>query len=76
MSTILNKPIYLLDRSKINLEFISVFYGTNDKKIDVLKKFTDVFYQNNKLPKNINLNQLFTDPIINQTKKKYLLLIN
>lgn len=72
MSTILNRPIYLLDRTKIKLEFISVFYGTNNKKLDILDNFKDYFYQNNKISKNINLNQLFTDPVQNQTKKLYI----
>ena len=71
-SDILNRKIYLLDRNKLNLNIISVFYGTAEKKIDVTNKFNDHFFINNNLSKNININLLFTDPVLNKQKSLYL----
>jgi hypothetical protein len=72
MSTILNRRIYLLDRTNIKLEFISVFYGTKNKKIDILDNFKSYFYQKNKLSKNLNINELFNDPVLNEPKNLYI----
>lgn len=71
-SDILNRKIYLLDRNKLNLKIISVFYGTEEKKIDVTEKFKDHFFINNSLNKNININLLFSDPVPNKQKNLYL----
>lgn len=72
MSIILNRPIYLLDRNNLNIEFISIFYGNNNRKIDITDKFIDYFKKNGSIKTDISLNDLFTDPIANQSKELYI----
>ncbi len=47
-------------------------YGANDKFIDISDKMNIIFERNVTIPKNININQLFGDPIPNV--QKYILL--
>jgi len=72
MSIILNRPIYLLDRNNLNIEFISIFYGNNNHKIDITDKFIDYFKKNESIKTDISLNDLFTDPVLNQSKELYI----
>jgi hypothetical protein len=64
--------IVIVDTHNIrNFNIVSAIYGTTEKNIDVSTIIKKIFIKNNILTigKNIDLNRLFTDPIIGHTKK-------
>jgi len=66
--------IKLYDKNKINFKIKSVYYGTNDIKIDITNEIINNFYTDNKflIRKNVIFNNIKYDPLYGIRKNVYI----